>query len=160
MARRFSEEDQPIYVISIAAELAGVHPQTLRVYERKGIVSPKRTEGNSRRYSERDIAILRRVQELSNEGINLAGVMRIMELEQQIETLRRRHARLGDQVLALQDQLQQAMDARDANAMVPLRDMRRIRRAMKADLTEKPDPSSGPFVAPPVSTDDRERGNG
>ncbi|MGI8775293.1 MAG: heat shock protein transcriptional repressor HspR [Actinomycetota bacterium] len=151
MARGFSDPDQPIYVISIAAELAGVHPQTLRVYERKGLVSPKRTEGNSRRYSERDIAILQRVQELSNEGINLAGVMRIMELEQQIENLRRRHARMSDQMAALQDQVQEAISARDANAMVPLRDMRRIRRAMKADLMEQMGRARDPFAVPPIS---------
>lgn len=151
MARGFSDQDQPIYVISIAAELAGVHPQTLRVYERKGLVSPKRTEGNSRRYSERDIAILQRVHELSNEGINLAGVMRIMELEQQIENLRRRHARMSDQMAALQDQVQEAAGERDANAMVPLRDMRRIRRAMKADLMEQMGRTRDPFAVPPIS---------
>ena len=87
MAKR-PDPTQPIYVISIAAELAGVHPQTLRVYERKGLVSPKRTSGNSRRYSERDIELLRRIQELTNEGINLAGVMRILELEAEVERLR------------------------------------------------------------------------
>src|ERR671916_22254 len=76
-----SMSDQAIYVISVAAELAGVHPQTLRVYERKGLLTPQRTAGNTRRYSERDIDRLRRIQELTNEGINLAGVMRIMELE-------------------------------------------------------------------------------
>lgn len=155
MARRFSDPDQPMYVISIAAELAGVHPQTLRVYERKGIVSPQRTEGNSRRYSERDIQILRRVQELSNEGINLAGVMRIMELEQQMHSLKRRHARLNEQMEDLQDQLQQAIEARDSSAMVPLRDMRRIRRAMKADLIEQV-VRDNPFAVPPISDTDQD----
>lgn len=157
MARRLSDPDQPIYVISIAAELAGVHPQTLRVYERKGLVNPKRTEGNSRRYSERDIQILRRVQELSNEGLNLAGVMRVMELEQQVGSLRRRHERLSDQIEVLQDQLQQALEARDANAMVPLRDMRRIRRAMKADLMDSIARSVNPFAVPPISKADEDK---
>ena len=65
-----------LYVISVAAELAGVHPQTLRIYERKGLVDPARTRGGSRRYSDEDIALLRRIQELTTEGLNLAGVQR------------------------------------------------------------------------------------
>ena len=70
-----------VYVISVAAELAGVHPQTLRIYERKGLIDPARTGGGSRRYSDDDIALLRRIQELTNEGLNLAGVQRVLELE-------------------------------------------------------------------------------
>ena len=70
-----------VYVISVAAELAGVHPQTLRIYERKGLVDPARTTGGSRRYSDDDIALLRRIQELTNDGLNLAGVQRVLELE-------------------------------------------------------------------------------
>src|SRR6476619_759936 len=70
-----------VYVISVAAELAGVHPQTLRIYERKGLVDPARTSGGNRRYSDADIALLRRIQELTNEGLNLAGVQRVLELE-------------------------------------------------------------------------------
>jgi MerR family transcriptional regulator, heat shock protein HspR len=77
-----------LYVISVAAELAGVHPQTLRIYERKGLVDPARTGGGSRRYSERDIARLRRIQELTNAGLNLEGVRRVMELEAENERLR------------------------------------------------------------------------
>ena len=83
------EFDQAVYVISVAAELAGVHPQTLRIYERKGLVSPARTGGGSRRYSEADIAMLRRIQELTNEGLNLAGVQRVLELERQVRLLGR-----------------------------------------------------------------------
>jgi MerR family transcriptional regulator, heat shock protein HspR len=83
-------EDQAVYIISVAAELAGVHPQTLRIYERKGLLSPARTAGNTRRYSERDIATLRVIQELTQRGINLAGVKMIMELQQEVE--RARHA--------------------------------------------------------------------
>jgi MerR family transcriptional regulator/heat shock protein HspR len=75
-------------VISVAAELAGVHPQTLRIYERKGLVAPARTGGCSRRYSDHDIAVLRRIQELTNEGLNLAGVQRVIELEAEIARLR------------------------------------------------------------------------
>jgi MerR family transcriptional regulator/heat shock protein HspR len=76
-----------VYVISVAAELAGVHPQTLRIYERKGLVDPARTAGGSRRYSDADIAALRRIQELTNEGLNLAGVQRVLELEAEVARL-------------------------------------------------------------------------
>lgn len=72
-----------VYVISVAAELAGVHPQTLRIYERKGLVDPARTQGGSRRYSDADIAVLRRIQDLTTEGLNLAGVQRVMALEEE-----------------------------------------------------------------------------
>jgi MerR family transcriptional regulator, heat shock protein HspR len=76
-----------VYVISVAAELTGVHPQTLRIYERKGLLEPARTGGGSRRYSEDDIAQLRRIQQLTQEGLNLAGVKRVLELEAQIGRL-------------------------------------------------------------------------
>jgi len=76
-----------VYVISVAAELAGVHPQTLRIYERRGLVDPARTGGGSRRYSERDIQRLRRIQELTNAGLNLEGVRRVIELEDLVERL-------------------------------------------------------------------------
>jgi MerR family transcriptional regulator/heat shock protein HspR len=82
-------DDRALYIISVAAELAGVHPQTLRIYERKGLIEPKRTVGRSRRYSDRDIALLRRIQELTNEGVGLAGVRRILELEAAVDELRR-----------------------------------------------------------------------
>lgn len=77
-----------VYVISVAAELSGMHPQTLRIYERKGLLDPARTGGGSRRYSEEDIAKLRRIQDLTNAGVNLEGVRRIMELEEQVRSLR------------------------------------------------------------------------
>ncbi len=82
------EFHQAVYVISVAAELAGVHPQTLRIYERKGLLAPARTGGGSRRYSEADIAMLRRIQELTNEGLNLAGVHRVLQLELEVARLR------------------------------------------------------------------------
>ncbi|MGW6128476.1 heat shock protein transcriptional repressor HspR [Cellulomonas sp. NPDC055163] len=83
-------EDAQVYVISVAAELAGMHPQTLRQYDRLGLVSPGRTRGRGRRYSLRDIATLREVQRLSqDEGVNLAGIKRILELEQQVDRLQR-----------------------------------------------------------------------
>jgi len=76
-----------VYVISVAAELAGVHPQTLRIYERKGLVEPARTQGGSRRYSDADIHHLRRIQALTDEGLNLAGVKRVLELEAHVAEL-------------------------------------------------------------------------
>ncbi len=76
-----------VYVISVAAELAGVHPQTLRIYERKGLVEPARTVGGSRRYSDDDIRRLQRIQSLTDQGLNLAGVKRVMELESRVAEL-------------------------------------------------------------------------
>ena len=78
-----------VYVISVAAELAGVHPQTLRIYERKGLVLPARTGGGSRRYSDADIEHLQRIQRLTDDGLNLAGVKRVIELEAEVARLRR-----------------------------------------------------------------------
>ena len=80
-----------VYVISVFAEIAGVHPQTLRNYERTGLLNPQRTEGGSRRFSDADLADIRRIQELTNAGINLEGVKRIMVLEAQIAAMEVRH---------------------------------------------------------------------
>ena len=77
-----------VYVISVAAEMTGVHPQTLRIYERKGLVAPARTGGGSRRYSDDDIQLLRRIQDLTESGLNLAGVKRVLELEVELERVR------------------------------------------------------------------------
>ncbi|HEY6531167.1 MAG TPA: helix-turn-helix transcriptional regulator [Acidimicrobiales bacterium] len=82
-----------VYVISVAAELAGVHPQTLRIYERKGLLEPARTQGGSRRYSDADIHHLRRIQDLTDEGLNLAGVKRVLEMETRIAELQAELAR-------------------------------------------------------------------
>src|SRR5436309_14582649 len=90
-----------LYVISVAAELAGVHPQTLRIYERKGLLAPARTEGRSRRYSEHDIALLRRIQDLTNDGVSLAGVQRILALEDELMSARERIARLEARLTAM-----------------------------------------------------------
>ncbi|MET0664391.1 MAG: MerR family transcriptional regulator [Acidimicrobiales bacterium] len=81
------DRSRAVYVISVAAELAGMHPQTLRIYERKGLLEPARTQGGSRRYSDEDIAMLARIQDLTAEGHNLEGVRRILELEGEIEAL-------------------------------------------------------------------------
>ena len=82
-----SAQVRAVYVISIAAELSGMHPQTLRIYERKGLLEPARTQGGSRRYSEADITMLRRIQELTEEGLNLAGVKRVLALEARLSAL-------------------------------------------------------------------------
>jgi len=82
------ERDRAVYVISVAAELAGVHPQTLRIYERKGLVDPARTGGGSRRYSDDDISRARRIQELTTAGLNLAGVKQVLDLEAQLDEMR------------------------------------------------------------------------
>ena len=79
---------QAVYVISVAAELAGMHPQTLRIYERRGLVNPARTQGGNRRYSDEDIEVLRRITELAAEGMNLEGIRRVMQLEAEVERLR------------------------------------------------------------------------
>jgi len=97
------EQPRAVYVISVAAELAGVHPQTLRIYERKGLVDPARTVGGSRRYSDVDIDRLRRIQELTTAGLNLEGVRRVMELEDEVGYLRAELQRARDEA-------QQAVD--------------------------------------------------
>ena len=94
MANDQQADQRALYVISVAAELAGVHPQTLRIYERKGLIEPRRTEGRSRRYSDRDIALLRRIQELTTDGVSLAGVRKILDLEAELDQLRQRIAAL------------------------------------------------------------------
>jgi MerR family transcriptional regulator/heat shock protein HspR len=96
----FADGDRPLYMISVAAELAGVHPQTLRIYERRSLVTPSRTEGNTRVYSDADIERLRLIQQLTQEeGINLAGVVRIIELEDE-------RRRLADEVAQLRQVLE------------------------------------------------------
>jgi MerR family transcriptional regulator/heat shock protein HspR len=82
-----------VYVISVAAEIAGVHPQTLRIYERKGLLEPARTSGGSRRYSEEDLRRLARIAELTEQGLNLAGVKRVLALEAEVEHLQAEVAR-------------------------------------------------------------------
>jgi MerR family transcriptional regulator/heat shock protein HspR len=118
------DDTRALYVISVAAELAGVHPQTLRIYERKGLLEPARTSGRSRRYSDHDIQLLRRIQELTTEGMSLLGVQRILALEQELAAARELAGRLEARV----DALQQEMEARVAEAhqqyrreIVPLR---------------------------------------
>ncbi len=104
-----NDKDRPLYMISVAAELAGVHPQTLRVYEQKGLVTPRRTSGNTRMYSQADIDRLQLINELTDEGINLAGVIRILDLQgrlnerdDEIDSLHKRVRRLADRVHELE----------------------------------------------------------
>jgi MerR family transcriptional regulator/heat shock protein HspR len=115
---RYETPDRAVYIISVAAELAGVHPQTLRIYERKGLVRPERTRGNTRRYSDADIARLRAIQALTDQGVNLAGVKMIMEMRMEIQELRAQLERLGEQ---LERRRAIAMPGRRGDAMVPLR---------------------------------------
>jgi MerR family transcriptional regulator/heat shock protein HspR len=93
------DENAPVFVISVAAELAGMHPQTLRQYDRLGLVSPRRAPGRGRRYSARDIVVLREVQRLSqDEGVNLAGIKRILELEHEADALRAKVSELTQEL--------------------------------------------------------------
>jgi MerR family transcriptional regulator/heat shock protein HspR len=108
---------QAVYVISVAAELAGMHPQTLRIYERRGLVSPARTEGGNRRYSDADIERLQRIADLAEQGMNLEGIRRVMELEAENERLR---AELADARAAARNASVEA-ERRQRRDLVPLR---------------------------------------
>ena len=107
------DRNRPLYMIGVAAELAGVHPQTLRIYEQKRLVSPQRTSGNTRMYSQADIERLALINELTSEGINLAGVIRILDLQGRLEErdgelddLHKRVRRLADRVHELETRAQ------------------------------------------------------
>lgn len=123
--QRGTGKDRPVYMISVAAELAGVHPQTLRIYERKMLVQPTRSPGGTRLYSEADIERLRLIQRLTQEeGVNLAGVMRIIELEIEKERL---EAKLAE------------VEALASDAEVRLaREINEFRRSMRADIVHVP----------------------
>jgi MerR family transcriptional regulator, heat shock protein HspR len=117
------QEERAVYVISVAAELAGVHPQTLRIYERKGLVRPQRTQGNTRRYSASDIEMLRRIQDLTQDrGVNLAGVKMVIEMQAELDALRRRADELEEQLRSSRRAAQKAQARREAGgaAIVPL----------------------------------------
>jgi MerR family transcriptional regulator/heat shock protein HspR len=122
---RRNREERAVYVISVAAELAGVHPQTLRIYERKGLLQPKRTQGNSRRYSQRDIEHLQRIQDLTQAaGVNLAGVKIIMEMQSEIERLELRQAELEHEVRRHRRAARERAARREPGAaIVPIRSM-------------------------------------
>lgn len=119
------DKNRPLYMISVAAELAGVHPQTLRIYEQKGLVSPQRTRGNMRMYSQADIERLQLINELTDEGINLAGVIRILDLkgrlddrDEEIDALHRRVRRLADRVHELETRASVNSLVKESNAIV------------------------------------------
>jgi MerR family transcriptional regulator/heat shock protein HspR len=108
---------QAVYVISVAAELAGMHPQTLRIYERRGLVNPARTQGGNRRYSDADIEVLQRISELAEQGMNLEGIRRVMELEHENTRLR---AELEQAKVVAQHAMLDA-ERRHRRDLVPLR---------------------------------------
>jgi MerR family transcriptional regulator/heat shock protein HspR len=130
MATRDPDQRRALYIISVAAELAGVHAQTLRIYERKGLIEPARTEGGSRRYSERDIELLQRIQELTNEGVGLSGVRRILDLEAQLEAAGAEIERLREELAALHREMEEARRARPTGGeLVPVaKTVVRVRR--------------------------------
>ena len=119
-------DDTPVFVISVAAELSGMHPQTLRQYDRLGLVTPGRSGGGGRRYSSRDVELLREVQRLSQEeGVNLAGIKRVIELENQVEALQARLQELAGQLSATEAALGRAHSTAMASLrrdLVPVRD--------------------------------------
>ncbi|MGI6031949.1 MAG: heat shock protein transcriptional repressor HspR [Coriobacteriales bacterium] len=102
-----ADKNKPLYMISVAADLAGLHPQTLRIYEAKGLVTPQRTKGNTRMYSQADVERLELVSQLTDEGINLAGVMRILDLREQMADLKSEIKSLREQLDASQDEVRE-----------------------------------------------------
>jgi MerR family transcriptional regulator, heat shock protein HspR len=119
--REPSDPGRGVYMISVAAELAGMHPQTLRIYEARGLITPKRSPKNTRLYSQDDVERLRRIQELTSElGMNLAGVERVFELEAEIERMRRRVRALERQAERVQQELREELE--------------RVRRSVKREL--------------------------
>jgi MerR family transcriptional regulator, heat shock protein HspR len=122
------DRDRGVYMISVAAELAGMHPQTLRIYETRGLITPKRSPKNTRLYSQEDVDRLRRIQELTSElGMNLAGVERVFELEEQIERMQRRMRNLERHARRVQEELQKEVE--------------RVRRSLKYELVPYEPPS-------------------
>ena len=120
-SRDDADRDRGVYMISVAAELAGMHPQTLRIYETRGLITPKRSPKNTRLYSQDDVERLRRIQELTGQlGMNLAGVERVFELEEEMARMRRRMAGLERQAESIREELEDELD--------------RVRRSFKAEL--------------------------
>lgn len=104
------KNERALYIISVAAELAGVHPQTLRIYERKGLIEPQRTAGGSRRYSEREVALLRRIQELTALGMSLEGAKYVLDLEERLDAARRRIEELKQSLARARSEEQEAVE--------------------------------------------------
>jgi len=128
-----------VYMISVAAELAGMHPQTLRIYETRGLITPKRSSGNTRLYSQEDVERLRRIQELTSEmGMNLAGVERVFALEQEMERMRERMRRIQREAERMEREMREEVE--------------RIRRSFKFELVpyEAPEKALVPKDQPGV----------
>ena len=133
------DPERGVYMISVAAELAGMHPQTLRIYETRGLITPKRSPKNTRLYSQEDVDRLRRIQELTGDlGMNLAGVERVFELEEEIEKMRRRLRNLERHARRVQEELEKELE--------------RERRSFKFELVPYEPPSQA------LMPRDRERG--
>jgi MerR family transcriptional regulator/heat shock protein HspR len=152
--KREQPEDRAVYIISVAAELAGVHPQTLRIYERKGLLRPARTPGNTRRYSERDIARLQMIQKLTQEhGLNLAGVKMIVEMEDQLERMRRRMDSLDRDFRTARDRMVTEMERLRVQSrrgeIVPLSSVRRLQVQVERARTRLGPSRQGPIAVGP-----------
>jgi MerR family transcriptional regulator/heat shock protein HspR len=119
---RDNRQERAVYIISVAAELAGMHPQTLRIYERKGLLRPARTAGNTRRYSDRDIDRLRKIQELTQLGVNLAGVKKIMEMQAKLERIRGEMEEMSEELEQTKRRL--GGEPRSGSEILPLRSAR------------------------------------
>jgi MerR family transcriptional regulator/heat shock protein HspR len=154
--KREQPEDRAVYIISVAAELAGVHPQTLRIYERKGLLRPARTPGNTRRYSARDIARLQMIQKLTQEhGLNLAGVKMIVEMEDQIERMRRRMESLDRDFRRARTRLIEEMERLRSQSrrgeIVPLSSVRRVQLQVERAQVPRGPKRQGPIEAGPAN---------
>lgn len=114
-----SDRDKPLYMISVAAELTGMHPQTLRVYESKGLVNPKRSGGNTRLYSRADIERLELINQLTDEGINLAGVVRILDMKERAEQREAEMEKLRARVRELEDEVHEYKMQKKITALAP-----------------------------------------
>ena len=114
-----ADRDKPLYMISVAAELTGMHPQTLRVYESKGLVNPKRSGGNTRLYSRADIERLELINQLTDEGINLAGVVRILDMKERAEKREAELEQLRSRVRELEDEVHELKMQKRITALAP-----------------------------------------
>lgn len=130
------DTERGVFMISVAAELAGMHPQTLRMYEQRGLITPKRSPRNTRLYSQGDVERLRRIQALtSDQGLNLAGVEAVLEMEERMERLERRLERMRKEARAMEERMEEEVE--------------RVRRSFRAELVPYEEPGKGLIPAPP-----------
>ena len=140
------DKDRGVFMISVAAELADVHPQTLRIYEQRGLITPKRSPGGTRLYSQRDIERLRRIQQLTGElGMNLAGVEKVFELEDQIDRMSRRMEQLERRALRIQQEMEQELE--------------NVRRSFRAEIVRWEPPGAALVPVRRVQRRDRRDGS-